>query len=96
MTKRMTGIWYIALCPKCEGFCFNYCNECDGLCEHDKICSRCKGNGHIVKFEENWKFLMAWGIDKPNMITTFPQKKIAAQALQDDIDTFGRWTGQEK
>ncbi len=41
--------WGILLCVKCQGSGWEYCQTCEAPCEHDRVCSKCKGNDFITK-----------------------------------------------
>lgn len=53
------GVWLIVECENCGGSGWNYCWNCDGRCDHDKICSKCDGYGQIPEKQSGFKAFVA-------------------------------------
>ena len=86
--QRVTGIWYAKECPRCEGMAIEYClrEECEGRCDHDKLCPKCKGYGFIPEQAD-----VLFGIViAPDWREKFPQKKICQEYIETAME-YGSW-----
>jgi len=39
--------WILEECLHCLGSGWDYCEQCENRCDHDRICDRCDGHGEI-------------------------------------------------
>lgn len=43
----MKSAWMITGCDKCNGSGWDFCQKCEGHCDHDTLCAACRGAGYV-------------------------------------------------
>lgn len=77
-------MWTIVECKKCEGSGWKYCFECNndaGMCEHDKLCSACRGTGYVPERAQGFTLI---ALQLSRIAELFPTKRAALEQLEYD------------
>ena len=78
----MKTLWTTEQCPTCEGSGFDYCERCEGACEHDRACPTCRGYEEVATRLEGMALVAASFVGG----VYYPTKRAADEAIRREKD----------